>query len=95
MLHNSLYFTSGTADTGTNKCCIQFNQTGQVNFEAFSYNLLDAGGATFNGDSAAPQTIQRRNTGAVNLGLYAGNYADPSANRVSFSITKTVGNLSG
>jgi hypothetical protein len=93
MLHNSLYFTSSVADTATDKCCIQFNQTGNVNFETMSYNLIDCAGATFIGDNTAPLVIQRRNAGAVNLGVFAGNYADPTAPKVSGFIVKTVGVL--
>jgi hypothetical protein len=95
MLHNSLFYTSQVSDTGGNKCCVQFNQTGQVNFEAFAYNLLDCGGATYSESGGLPQTIQRRNSGGVALGLFTGNYADPSAPRVSASISKTVGTLAG
>jgi hypothetical protein len=90
MLHNSLYFSSSVVDTGGNKCCIQFAQTGAVNFETMSYNLIECAGAVFN-YGGQPTTIQNRNTGSINLGVFAANYADPSAPLVAPNITRTTG----
>jgi len=90
MLHNSIYYTSSVVDTGGNKCCIQFAQTGAVNFETMSYNLIECAGAVFN-YGGQPTTIQNRNTGSINLGVFAANYADPSAPLVAPNITRTTG----
>jgi len=96
MLHNSLYFTSSTVDTGANldKCCIQFNQTGAVNFETMSFNLLECEGAKFFiGAASTYETIQRRNTGTVNLGVLSTNFAGPTAFYINENIVKSVGQL--
>lgn len=95
MLHNSLYFTSSTVDTGNlDKCCIQFNQTGAVNFETMSFNLLECEGARFFiGAASTYETIQRRNTGAVNLGVLSTNFAGPTAFYMNENIVKSVGQL--
>jgi hypothetical protein len=93
IMHNSLFFTSSNVDTGGNKCCIQFNQTGAITFQTVAYNVFECDGANFTGGSPGPQTIQLRNTGTVNLGLFAGNYAGSAAQYVAAGITRSNGIL--
>jgi hypothetical protein len=99
MLHNSFYYTSSTVDTSPtlDKCCVQFNQTGQMNFEAVAYNFMEADGARF-GAGTPPgtnryQVIQQRNTGGVNLGTFSANYGGNASRWIAPGITTSIGGL--
>jgi hypothetical protein len=99
MVHNALYYTSAVVDTSPtlDKCAIQFNQTGQINFETMSMNFLEADGARF-GAGTPPgtnryQVIQLRNSGGVNLGTFSGNYGGASSRNIAPGITTSIGSI--
>lgn len=89
MLHNSLYFTSPTVDTGTNKCCVQFIQTGQINFEILGFNVLECDGAQYQFNKPVPNTIQKRGTGGVTVAVYGVNYGGQLAYSVDDAVIRT------
>ena len=86
--YNSLTYLSSTVDTGTNKCCIQFNQTGTIFADLVAFNTFECDGAQYTGGQ--PYAIQKRGAGAVTFNVFGGNYGgqlahkiDPAINRLS------------
>jgi hypothetical protein len=82
-----LVYGSGTIDTGTNKCCVQFNRTSDSMSMTMFSCLLQAPGARF--PTLGPfECIQNRGAGTVTLN-FAQLSATPGVSAIAPSITKS------
>lgn len=87
MSYNTLTYTSQVVDTGFNKCCIQYNQTGAITVDMMSFNTFDCDGAIYTGGQ--PYAIQKRGAGAVTIAVFGGNFGGVQAHRIDPAITRT------
>jgi hypothetical protein len=87
LMYNTLNFTSSTVDTGNDKCCVQFFQTGSITFDFVSFNSFDCDGAVYTGGQ--PYAIQKRGAGAVVFNVSGGNYGGQSAHTIDPAITRS------
>lgn len=86
MCYNTLNFSSQVVDTGNNKCCVQYNQTGAIIVEMMAFNTFDCDGAQYTGGQ--PYTIQKRGAGTVAISVFGGNYGGQLAHRIDPAITR-------
>jgi hypothetical protein len=85
--YSRLSYGSSTTDSGTNKCCIQFNRdAGSSMVMTMFACLLQAPGATFG--TPQIQCIQNRGAGTVSISY--GSLSAGTAHHIAPSITKTV-----
>jgi len=86
MCYNTLNFSSQIVDTGTNKCCVQYNQTGAIIVEMMAFNTFDCDGAQYTGGQ--PYAIQKRGAGTVAISVFGGNYGGQTAHTIDPAITR-------
>lgn len=86
MCYNTLNFSSQVVDTGTNKCCVQYNQTGAIIVEMMAFNTFDCDGASYTGGQ--PYAVQKRGAGTVAISVFGGNYGGQLAHRIDPAITR-------
>jgi hypothetical protein len=86
MCYNTLNFSSQVVDTGNNKCCVQYNQTGAIIVEMMAFNTFDCDGASYTGGQ--PYAIQKRGAGTVSISVFGGNYGGQLAHKIDPAITR-------
>jgi hypothetical protein len=73
--NTTLRYTSNSTDVGGNKCCIQFNNTADVNYQVLNCLLLCEGATTTNGTPGQFLCVQKTGT----AGVVTFNYANARA----------------
>jgi hypothetical protein len=86
LCYNTLTFTSSTTDTGNDKCCIQYNQTGSITVDTVAFNTFECDGAIYTGGQ--PYAIQKRGAGAVTFNVFGGNYGGQQAHKIDPAIVR-------
>lgn len=86
MCYNTLNFSSQVVDTGNNKCCVQYNQTGAIIVEMMAFNTFDCDGASYT--SGQPYAVQKRGAGTVAISVFGGNYGGQLAHKIDPAITR-------
>ena len=80
-LYSTINYTSGTPDTGTNKCCIQYNLSAALFYFVYSIaDTLDGSGdiyvggsfTSYSGSSGPSRIVRVRSNGTINTSVSFG-----------------------